>query len=117
MSSSVPPSPTDLMRSRMARLRVDLSAEAPRWQPALEETFEAFSVTLEELQVAEEQLIEANHSLVSTRYELEAERRHYRELLDMASEGYLVTDRHGVISSTNAAAAAMLNVPAPFVEG
>src|SRR5262249_24545012 len=36
--------------------------------------------------------------------------RHYRQLFDHAPDGYLATDRHGIIRQANKSAAALLNV-------
>src|SRR5919108_232962 len=51
-----------------------------------------------------------NEELVGARQITEAERQRYQELLDFAPDGYLVTDRVGVIQEANHAAATLLAV-------
>ena len=105
------------MHTRMLRLHFDLAEKGESRLPALDETFEAFGVTLEELRVAEENLLQTNEVLLTTRQQLDAERRRYRELFDLAPDAYLVTDPAGVILDANRAAAALLNVPQRFMAG
>ncbi len=47
----------------------------------------------------------------------EAERQYYKELFDLAPDGYLVTDVQGVIQEANRAAATLLNVSQQFLVG
>ena len=76
----------------------------------LDETLEAFSVSLEELKVAEEVLIEQNEQLLLSRQDLEFERRRYQLLFELRPDGYLVTDRTGLIREANRAASSRLGV-------
>ncbi len=109
--------PVTAMYSRMLTLRNDLSLGSGTQSPALDETFEAFGVTIEELRVSEEHLIHANEMLLTTRHQLEAERRRYRELFDLAPDAYLVTDDDGVILAANRAASVLLKVRQQFLVG
>ncbi|RPI29998.1 MAG: PAS domain-containing protein, partial [Chloroflexota bacterium] len=66
---------------------------------------------VEELQVASEELRQQNEELAEANHTIEVERRRYRDLFEMAPDGYLVTNLQGVIIEANQAAADMLNVP------
>jgi PAS domain S-box-containing protein len=104
-------------RERLARL-VQRSDELPPAQRDLIlEALEAFSTTIEELQVAGEELREQNEELISTQEELAAEHRRYRDLFELAPDGYLVTNPEGVIRAANCAAAEMLGKPQEWLAG
>ena len=117
MATSQPPNQVEMMHKRMLHLRDNLSLSEVDHPAALDETFEAFGVTLEELRVAEEHLIHTNNLLLTTRHQLDSERRRYRELFDQAPDGYLVTDADGLILDANLAASALFNVPQRFIVG
>ncbi len=78
---------------------------------------EDLEVALEELQVAEEELRVQNEELVQVRDGLEAERRRYQQLFDLAPDGALVTDSSGLIQEANRAAASMLGAAPGFLVG
>ncbi|HEU4345604.1 MAG TPA: PAS domain S-box protein, partial [Candidatus Binatia bacterium] len=63
---------------------------------------------VEEMGVLEEQLVQQSRQLVAARQEAESERARYQKLFEFAPDGYLVTDRRGIILEANAAAAALL---------
>src|SRR5262245_24639501 len=82
------------------------------------QTLEAQRATaLEELHVVLEELHLQNKELAAAREAVEEERRRYQELFDCAPDGYLVTDRNGIIREANHAAARLLNVPQPALVG
>jgi PAS domain S-box-containing protein len=62
---------------------------------------EQLQITLEELRVAEEELRQQNR-------ELEVERQRYRDLFNLAPDGYIVTDKYGKILEANQAIAKLL---------
>src|SRR4051812_25243755 len=101
MSTGENPTQTDLMFDRLTRLRSDVTARSEGQSPAVEETFEAFGVTLEELRVAEENLLETNQLLLTTRHTLDAERRRCHALFDHTPVPLLVTDPVGVVRDAN----------------
>jgi PAS domain S-box-containing protein len=68
---------------------------------------------LEALRRAEEELLQQQAALAAAREQAEAERRRYQELFEFAPDGYLVTDRDGIIREANRAAAALLGVAPP----
>ncbi|WP_375503298.1 PAS domain S-box protein, partial [uncultured Nostoc sp.] len=67
-------------------------------------------LALEELQVVEEELREQNEELAVARELVELERQRYQDLFEFAPDGYLVTDRAGIIQEANRAAAILLAV-------
>jgi PAS domain S-box-containing protein len=74
------------------------------------QVLEELSTSLEELQVSQEHMHQQNQELVATHQTIEVERQRYRELFELAPDGYLVTDIEGVIWEANRAASALLNV-------
>ena len=81
------------------------------------EVFEALETTMEELRVAVEELRLTNESLRDSRAEVEAERKRYRDLFDLAPDAYLVTDLLGVIREANHAATAQFNIETRLLVG
>ena len=93
-------------------------------QQLLIETSEELQIAVEELRVAQEELfqqheelLQQNQELVAAREAVEAERRRYQELFELAPHGYLVTDVSGKIEEANRAAAKLLNVEPRFLVG
>ncbi|HEY9632407.1 MAG TPA: PAS domain S-box protein [Coleofasciculaceae cyanobacterium] len=90
-------------------------------QELLKESLEELSLSLEELHVLVEELHLQNEELAKSRITLETERQRYKELFELAPDGYLVTTKDGVIIEANAMAAELLNasqkrlVGKPFV--
>ncbi|HWK89777.1 MAG TPA: ATP-binding protein [Longimicrobium sp.] len=64
----------------------------------------------EELRVSEEEMRVQAEELAVSHLALEAERRRYQELFQLAPDAYLATDLYGVVREANFAAAALLNV-------
>jgi PAS domain S-box-containing protein len=81
------------------------------------EAFEALETTMEELRGAVEELRQTNEALRDSRTEVEAERRRYRDLFDLAPDAYLVTNLLGVIREANHAALVQLNLESRFLIG
>ena len=86
-------------------------------QPLLGDSLGELTIALQELHVAAEELQQQNETLAATRQLVEAERRHYQELFDLAPSGYLVTDPEGVIREANRAVATLLDVRQDFLVG
>ncbi|MFN2132107.1 MAG: PAS domain S-box protein, partial [Anaerolineae bacterium] len=85
----------------------------------LEEAREELAVANEELSVQQEELLAQQDELLAQQDQLrqqnlalEAERQRYRELFELAPDGYLVTDRQGIVREANEAACALLGAPA-----
>ncbi len=95
-------------------------AQGERWRPAKEypeahqellmESLEELSNSLEELHVVSEELRQQNEELTESRIALESSRQHYKELFDLAPDGYLVTTKEGTIIEANQMAAQLLDV-------
>ena len=86
----------------------ELERLAAAGREALPRALEELQTTLEELHQAHEVVNAQNEELIRTRQAVEAERQRYQELFDFAPDGYLVTDRQGMIREANRAAAALL---------
>lgn len=71
----------------------------------------------EELRVAEEALVNQSEALLDAQAVVEEERLRYQELFNLAPDGYIVTDRNGVVSEANLAALAMLRISPRFAIG
>ena len=84
---------------------------------ALTRTLEELRLQQEELRVAEEELRAQLAELARTGSHLEAERERYADLFERAPDGYVVTDRRGVIREANATFAQLLGTESRFVRG
>ncbi|HEY9729264.1 MAG TPA: ATP-binding protein [Chroococcales cyanobacterium] len=109
---------------RVAAATGEASQLSDKEQQLLIETSEELYISSEELHVAQEELLEQheqllqqNLELMAAREALEAERRRYQELFELAPDGYLVTDAKGKIQEANRAAAKMLNIETRFLVG
>ena len=81
------------------------------------EVLQALETTMEELRVAVEELRRTNEALLDSRAEVEAERRRYLDLFELAPDAYLVTDLLGVIREANREAMNQLNIDFHFLLG
>jgi PAS domain S-box-containing protein len=95
--------------------RIDALRSGP--EPDSSEIFQTLETTMEELQVAVEELRQTNEALHDSRAEVEAERRRYRDLFDLAPDAYFVTDLQGIIREANRAAVVRLNIDPQFLVG
>jgi PAS domain S-box-containing protein len=96
-------------RSQAARLEAE-GIERRRVEEAVHLHNEELQTTVEELELAEEELRTQNEELHDTRQKLDAERRRYRGLFELAPDAYIVTDLKGVIREANQAAGRLLGV-------
>jgi PAS domain S-box-containing protein len=90
---------------------------SPAAERILIDALNSLQSVLEELEAAEQVLIRRNDELVVTQERLEIERHRYRELFELAPDGYLVTDCEGIIEEANRAAAALLNISPSSLRG
>ncbi|MBI2884292.1 MAG: PAS domain S-box protein [Candidatus Methylomirabilis oxyfera] len=97
----------EVARQRLKTLETLAAGSADARTIALE-TLAELSTALEELNVLTEELRQQNDELLSTRQMVEAERRRYLDLFELAPDGYLVTDLDGIIQEANRAAATLL---------
>jgi len=90
----------------------DAPARPPLVQQAsqrrLSDAHEALQRTLEEVELAERELAQQNEELIAAREALEVERHRYRELFELAPDGYVISNAQGIVEEANQAAAALL---------
>jgi PAS domain S-box-containing protein len=77
----------------------------------------AHSALLNELKLILEELKRAYETLANTRAAVELERQNYHELIEFGPNGYLMTDRSGVILEANRVASDLLGIPAVNLVG
>ncbi|GET42237.1 multi-sensor hybrid histidine kinase [Microseira wollei NIES-4236] len=96
-----------------------LNAYAELEERALEltETNQDLQVALEELHCFQEELHLQNTELEMARASSEVERQRYRDLFNFAPDGYLVTDKLGIIQEANCTAAALVSANQEFLIG
>jgi len=104
-----------------ARQALDHLSEVAR-DPALSQnglsrTVEQLEAAIEELAVAAEELQSARSRSVELAQEAGRERLRYKELFELAPDGYLVTDGDGVIQEANRAAGQLLGVGPDLLHG
>lgn len=79
-------------------------------QTVTSESLDDLRTAVEEITMLEEQLVQQSRQLAAARQLAETERERYQKLFEFAPDGYLVTDRRGIILEANAAAAALLRI-------
>ena len=122
MSSSGHAGDSDLERQADALIRRlealserVMSATGDPPSPLVAEMLEELSAAVEELEVSTEEIHGQNEALVEAKKQLDVESARYRELFDLAPDGYLVTDSVGVILESNRAASELLGTPGHFL--
>lgn len=93
------------------------ATEFPVQSVLLNEALQELALVLEELQASEEEVRRQNQRLIETQQQVEIERNQYKDLFNHAPDGYLVTDKTGVIRGANLAIASMLNVSQSYLIG
>ncbi len=93
-----------------------MSATGDPPSPLVAEMLEELSAAVEELEVSTEEIHGQNEALVEAKKQLDVESARYRELFDLAPDGYLVTDTVGVILESNRAASDLLGTPGHFLD-
>lgn len=78
---------------------------------------EELSSALEQVQFTEVEMKHQNAELAAARDALEVERSHYRDLFELAPDANFVTNRDGLVSEANQAAAQLLNVERELLIG
>ena len=98
-------SETRLDRLAIIRGRVNLALQATEQLAPIgaSELFDELSAAVEELDAAADALMEADRDIAR-------EHQRYRDLFDLAPDGYLVSDVEGVVLEANLAASIMLRV-------
>ncbi len=98
----------DTLGHRFAELSEQVMDTAGPGPAVAAESLEELSSAIEELEVAAEELHAQTEALTAAQQELEVVAARYRELFDLAPDGYLVTDINGVILEANHAATDLL---------
>ena len=78
--------------------------------PSIAEAFSSLAQALEELDAADTEIRQQSDELVARQDALEAARRHWHALFDLAPDGYLVTDSRGIVLEANQASARLFCV-------
>jgi PAS domain S-box-containing protein len=78
---------------------------------------EELEQTLEELQIIEEELRQQNKQLATAGEITESERRRYQDVFEFTPDGFLVTDKLGVIQEANHAASSLLCLHQKYLVG
>ncbi len=81
------------------------------------ENVEDHRAALEELRVAEDELRQQNEELIAAHLQVEAERRRYQELFELAPDAYVVTSLSGIISEANQSASRLFGIDSRFIPG
>jgi PAS domain S-box-containing protein len=82
-----------------------------------EETLEDLRNALEELRTADEELRAQNEELVVAHLQVEAERRKYQELFDLAPDAYLTTNLSGIVEEANQSASRLFGIATHYLTG
>ncbi|HZA97284.1 MAG TPA: PAS domain S-box protein, partial [Gemmatimonadales bacterium] len=82
-----------------------------------EENVENLRAALEELRVADEELRQQNEELAAAHLQVEAERRRYQELFELAPDAYIVTSLSGIIREGNLSASRLFDIDSQFLPG
>jgi PAS domain S-box-containing protein len=83
--------------------------------PLVTEVVQELSAAVEEFEVSAQEIQAQNEALAEAKRQLDLESARYRELFDLAPDGYLVTDTSGVIVESNRAASELLGSPGHFL--
>jgi PAS domain-containing protein len=113
MSNELPLAP---LIEDFARLRHEAAATRVR-HPVLDQALTRLEESIEELQVASEELSVRTEALRDAVDDLDHERRRYRDLFDLAADGYLITDHQDVVVEANRAAGELMGRPAESLLG
>lgn len=108
--------PLEPLLADVARLQERAGRPGDR-PPMLADALKSLEHSVEELQVASEELHVKNEELLIAMTDLDEERRRYRDLFDLAVDGYLVTDAADCVVEANRTAGEFLDVPAESLLG
>ena len=95
-------------QQKLAEL-IEQAGSPPSSTVLLTEALESLSTALEEIHVLSENLATHHVRLEASESALLIERQQYFELFNLAPEGYIVTDKWGLIKQINLTAATLLN--------
>jgi PAS domain S-box-containing protein len=107
--------PVAQLVAEVERIREAAGSGATR--PVLERALARLEESIAALEVAAEELEVRNEELRLALLDVDVQRRRYRDLFDMAADGYLVTDARDVVVEANRAAGALMARPAESLLG
>jgi PAS domain S-box-containing protein len=96
---------------------IDAYAQLEDRASELTETNQNLQLALEDLQCFQEDIHIQNAELEIARSSRDIEHQRYRDLFNFAPDGYLVTDKLGIIQEANCTAAALLSANQEFLIG
>ncbi|HEV2293691.1 MAG TPA: ATP-binding protein [Tepidisphaeraceae bacterium] len=105
------------LRDRVVEMQRHVPARFSGDDAAAEQAFEELTHALEELNVAESEIYERNAELAAAQQMVDEERQRYRELFELAPDGYLVTTAEGRIVEANRAAGPLLKIRSDLLVG
>jgi PAS domain S-box-containing protein len=98
----------EAFRNRLEAFERDLTdGSVPRDE--LAQALHDLQIAVEEVEVADEEMALQNEELLASHLALAAERQRYRDLFELAPDGYLITNLAGTILEANRAAVRLLN--------
>lgn len=108
---------SEVLDQRLAHLHE--TANALFWisPDLLPEAFKELITTSNMLRLAAEKLYQQNEELTRSQYLLERECQSYRDLFELASEAYLITNGSGIIEAANRATCNLLNISKQYLMG
>ena len=105
----------DDFESRLDTVHRHIGELASRAVPPSDKILEELRAALEELRVADEELRAQHEEVLSAHLQVEAERRRYRELFELAPDAYLTTNLSGIILEANRSASLLFGVAPEFI--
>lgn len=100
----------DAIQTRITSLIEEAAQSPDQTEEVIQVVFQQLSSLFEELQVAEEELRVQNEELRRAHQEIDQERQRYVNLFEFAPDGYLITDRNGIIREVNLSAARLFHI-------
>ena len=107
----------DNYERRLSIVHQHIDDLASRAAVGSEDTLEDLRAALEELRTADEELRVRNEELSVAQLQVEAERRKYQELFELAPDAYLTTNLAGIIQEANQSASRLFGIATQFLTG
>lgn len=104
------------MNWRLEQLYQDATHSSVKISPdLLPLAFKELGIASEELQIALEELQHQNQELIDIRSALEKQNQRYKDLFELATYGFIVTDAEGTVKEANQIVSKLLNVSQRFL--
>ncbi len=108
MAKAITGDASERIHERLELLKLQANSPIALRSGQFAEAVSAVQSALHEVEAVEAELAQQNEELIRAREALEIERHRYKDLFDLAPDGYLVTDARGLIQEANLAAVALL---------